>query len=360
LVRRLELLAEAPWRRGEVDRAAAELQAIVDVYLDEVLRPRQQIAKFSRLFEFLERTSPDDLLHFTDATLLGFWREAAERPEDYADFKLFRTAFLFFCDVHSAMLEGESMLARDASLRLGPNREAGEIDVGDAAAAEPGECWRSPLEHFAQAPLGDSKILNETERRQLQLLLAAGPVALTHVRSLLRAEVMGGVQEKLAKGRLPRDTDGAARLARLVTLAVLDEPGETDEPARNYIVQAQRYANLAEHVRRVLKIAGLVRWRARAEDDNPIMIAELETGLRAAERLLLRVSRAGFKEALTTPKAAAPFLAALDPLLAVDRLLTGLGNALTRLGADGGLDAALAADRPPFAEAFQLLYGKPT
>jgi hypothetical protein len=219
---------------------------------------------------------------FDDADILAYWRSEVsegERPQ----FRTVAEHFVTFEKV-AAVLGGLKGITDAASLdsiedwadRL--DAMLGDLATGDDAAM-------TLAEHLAAMP-ETPKILTGAERDDLIDLLWLEPFHRSRPLTVLRAISFGRVQSGIAN-RLRRGSGGASIAERVDC-----------SDAEPYADIVSRSEALAEHVRRMIRIAAMLRLEGR-NFENPKLVAMLK----AAEADIRKVRRAGFEDREALAKA---------------------------------------------------------
>lgn len=321
----LEELAAAPDAEGAAflaKRLARHLAAYRNAHLP--LAPLER--RFRAILGFLAGRRA-----FADDDILAFWREemrGGERP----GFRTVAEHFVTF-EAGAHLLDGLDNLSSAASLSAAEGwEERLDASLADLAVAEPAAALAALLAEWPDGP----KILTGAEREDLADFLRLEPFHRTRPLTCLRAASFGRVQSGIAN-RLRRGGGGADLAERVACTE-----------AESYAALQARAAALAAHLARMLRIAAAL---AVAERDG--LSPDTRTALEAAEADLRRVRRAGFEDRAALE---AGFSAAQPALLRLAEEAERLDRALAALARQRPLEAAFAADRAVFAEAFAAAY----
>jgi hypothetical protein len=256
---------------------------------------------------------------------------AGERP----GFRTVAEHFVTF-EAAAAVREGLDGLSAAASLDAMEGwEERLTASLSDLAQGEPAASLADLLADLPDGP----KVLTGSERNDLADLLRLEPFHRTRPLTALRAASFGRVQSGLAN-RLRRGGGGADLAARA-----------SCAEAEEYRALAARAADLAHHLGRMLRIAAALRLAATGLADD--LDAEAQAALREAEADLRRIRRAGFDDRARVASGFAAMDAALVRLAEETGRFVRAAEALDRRQ---GLDAAFAADRAVFAQAFAAAY----
>ncbi|MEH3143817.1 MAG: hypothetical protein PGN34_00290 [Methylobacterium frigidaeris] len=321
----LDDLAAAPDADGAAflaRRLARHLAAYRNAHLP--LAPLER--RFRAILGFL-----DGRRAFTDDDILACWRaemHEGERP----GFRTVAEHFVTF-EAACALLGGLEGLAAPISLAEHEGwEERLDASLADLAAADSADALAALLAGWPDGP----KILTGAEREDLADFLRLEPFHRTRPLTTLRATSFGRVQSGIAN-RLRRGGGGAGIAERT---ACAD--------AESYAALQARAGTLAAHLARMLRIAAALRIA-----DRDGLAPEARAALEAAEADLRRVRRAGFEDRAGL---AAGFAAAEAALLRLAEEAGRMERALAALARQRPLDAAFAADRAVFADAFAAAY----
>ncbi|GJE01922.1 hypothetical protein [Methylobacterium isbiliense] len=319
-------LAKEP---DEAERLAKRLARHLAAYRSDHLPLLASERRFRGILGFLRGRSA-----FTDDDILAFWRAemaAGERP----GFRTVAEHFVTF-EAAAAVREGLDGLSAAASLDAMEGwEERLTASLSDLAQGEPAASLADLLADLPDGP----KVLTGSERNDLADLLRLEPFHRTRPLTALRAASFGRVQSGLAN-RLRRGGGGADLAARA-----------SCAEAEEYRALAARAADLAHHLGRMLRIAAALRLAATGLADD--LDAEAQAALREAEADLRRIRRAGFDDRARVASGFAAMDAALVRLAEETGRFVRAAEALDRRQ---GLDAAFAADRAVFAQAFAAAY----
>jgi hypothetical protein len=311
------------------ERLAKRLARHLAAYRSDHLPLLAAERRFRGILGFLRGRSA-----FTDDDILAFWRAemaAGERP----GFRTVAEHFVTF-EAAAAVREGLDGLSAAASLDAMEGwEERLTASLSDLAQGEPAASLADLLADLPDGP----KVLTGSERNDLADLLRLEPFHRTRPLTALRAASFGRVQSGLAN-RLRRGGGGADLAARA-----------SCAEAEEYRALAARAADLAHHLGRMLRIAAALRLAATGLADD--LDAEAQAALREAEADLRRIRRAGFDDRARVASGFAAMDAALVRLAEETGRFVRAAEALDRRQA---LDAAFAADRAVFAQAFAAAY----
>lgn len=330
--------------RGVRD-AANGIERRLYAYLKEHLPSIQTQGKFRELLDHARSGAAEVVVE--DATVLTFWRE---KSVDGAagNFRLFRSVF----DAYMAFLAALDMaMDREAVERarpVGPDREAGEVDVARLLDdAETTAAWTSPLSALREPPLDGVRFLKKVDLAALDRLIEHGPRARRLPWSLMRAEVFGDVQALLSQAVRQRDAGDV--LNALVACA----------GAETYREWRQRLAVLDARVNDVLRAALHVALEADEDGERPPADERSRTARDVARRAFAGLSRKGFEDAVVgRPGSDALYEAGAGALAAISDQIRAFLRVSEQAAEDGSdLDARFARDRGVFSEQFARIYG---
>lgn len=376
-----------------VSTAAKKLSRLIYRYLGPLLPAAQSQRNFRKMIAFLEaRPGPGaDIGAIDDRAVLDFWRQ--ETQSGNSDFRTFVFVFRSFVRLHQALDAARVRAALERPLRIGSDRDAGDIDPDQVfEIVETVDERRGALETLRDGPASAIKFLNGRESRELELLLDCGSCALEMPVSLMRAEVFGAAQRRITQA-LRGDGDISE---------MIDASG-----AESYDRRRASFAHLCAHLVRTMlaslhvlarsrhqkAIAMVLSLRPRADyaqlatlfpdhadDDGNVVVLdttlvrerfftgvmEMEVGaggigevFREARAAFGKASRQGFRDRdLLDPKLLDGFAAASDALVEINDQLAGFCIRLDRAAlARGSWSDQFAADLEIFRAQFQQIYG---
>ena len=330
--------------RGVRD-AANGIERRLYAYLKEPLPSIQTQGKFRELLAHARSGAAEVVVE--DATVLTFWRE---KSVDGAagNFRLFRSVFDAYMAFLAALDVAMDREAVERARPVGPDREAGEVDVARLLDdAETTAAWTSPLAALREPPLDDVRFLKKVDLTALDRLIEHGPRARRLPWSLMRAEVFGDVQALLSQA--VRQRDGGDALNALVACA----------GAETYREWRQRLAALDARVNDALRAALHVALEADEEAERDPGDERSRTARDAARRAFAGLSRKGFEDAVVgRPGADALYEAGAGALAAISDQIRAFLRVSERAAEDGaGLDDRFARDRGVFSAQFARIYG---
>ncbi|MDJ0943121.1 MAG: hypothetical protein QNJ30_06635 [Kiloniellales bacterium] len=391
----LQVMLEQGPTAAAVSDTAKHLSRALYGFLNAHLPSAQTQRNFNRLTDYLVRRHDGDFdeTAIDDEAILGFWlaESAAETP----DFRTFLSVFRSFVRLRQALILARDRQALAHPRAIGPDREAGEIDPAELqiaveALAETEDC----LTRLRETAARRIKFLTKTEAAELEGLVEHGSVSRTLALSLLRSEVFGAVQTRISQALRRRTPVEALR-------GVID-----GSPAMDYESRRVRLAELRRHVERVLLATVHVLLRARRWEALTIAVAlrpdidlrpfrgrllcagehrnvvaltvgkpweRLLPGLedpsiagpamaslmQDARQAFKSLARQGFREdEARDPEVVEGFVAAIEPLLELERELSAFGDHLSRVRLpQTDWQSQFEADRQTFRSQFLIIYG---
>lgn len=303
----VEEILSLPSQRAVVEKAANRISRSLYNYLSDHLPTVQNKIKFEQLVAFLQNSSGEGPKEIDDETVLNFWLEHSADPEG-GDFRTYRSVFDGFVSLMRALDAAQTQQSTQRAAPIGSDFDAGEIELDSlSATVDPISEWQSPLAVLMDDPVNRIKFLNEVERKDLDLLMGRGPLAIDLPLSVLRYEVFGLSQSRIRQGLRRHIT--ANEMQVLVSC----------RDAGTYPQRMERYRQLVDHVQRVLKASLYVLMRQSSHEDTENVVGlqqddplgmfnsmsdtdtdidddRLDFGVSEAEDAFKRFNRAGFKE----------------------------------------------------------------
>lgn len=383
---------------ASVSDTANQLSRLLYGYLKDHLPTAQNHRKFACLVAFLQDLGDGDFgpTAIDDAVVLEFWltqsgKDGSENP----DFRTFSSAFRAFVRLRQVLEEAHDFRALSNARRIGPDREAGEVDPDSIRKlAENIEEAENPLAALQDPPANAIKFLNKTEAADLAMLVACGKTSLTLPLSLMRCEVFGAAQARISQAQRRKLAPEALRA--LIVNCVQD----------NYLARQSRLAGLAKHIDRMLlaslhmlavarrleavtlvttlrpdiDLRPLAKFLIAGDDDGKIvqldgiairerLIAamacprtvgpELASLMGEASKAFKSLSRQGFGGAVAArPGTGEGFASGAQPLVEIRQQLTAFRQKLWRMKLpQGDWEEQFGADSKTFRKQFLLLYG---
>lgn len=336
----------APESFDHVRRTSNTMASRLSAYLDQALRSRVDRERFESLASFLDARATQGGAGdnsgkwvIDDAAVLEFWRDAVADPEKGGDFRQYRTVHRAFVALVLALREGEDW----ARLYRARSTDASEDAFLQIEATQGGfetleEGGNTPLDQLTEPPIARVKFLTGAEEKALEIAVRLWGAVRMFPLSVLRSEVMGGVQNEIIN---------ALRFRRPVApLLNLEKLAEADGTA--YHTQQDQFGKLRQHVGRMRQAAIHVMAERRGIE----IPDEIATTARKAYR---SIRREGFAEAFADDEVGEAFEAALDPLGEIAGLVESLRAALPE-----DPNPEFEADRALFRAAFTELYAKET
>ncbi len=151
--------------------------------------------RFEAIYGFLRERSPELRVRITDGDVLDFWT----RHSIGNDFRGSRTVFNAFANFIQALDGAAGGAAAEGALRIGTDREEGEVDPTDGAMefGTHGD-WRTPFAVLDEPPAARIKFFKKRgERENIELLMEYGPHAASLPLAFLRLESFGPVQSAI-------------------------------------------------------------------------------------------------------------------------------------------------------------------
>ena len=190
----------SPFQRVAVEKAANRISRSLYDYLSDHLPTVQNKKKFEQLIAFLQNGPEEGSIEIDDETVLRFWLENSADQQG-GDFRTYRSVFDGFVSLMRALDAAQTQQSTQWAVPIGSDFDAGEIEPDSLiAAVDPIGEWQSPLAVLMDDPVNRIKFLNEVERKDLDLLLDRGPLALDLPLSVLRYEVFGLSQSRIRQG----------------------------------------------------------------------------------------------------------------------------------------------------------------
>jgi len=351
--------------------AANELARLLDPWLDEVVRGRDEIERFRQIIAILEAISDGEALLFDDASLLAFWQKVIREPQLASDFIKFDNAAVRFIDIAWSLRAAAAVVQLRRRGSIGTDREAGEFEAVSALTPE-AMLVGEPDDEASLAALTDetsellaefrpggrfaaTKLLNKTECQRLELLIRLGRAIALFARTYLRAQVMGAVQGRMIQAKRDRD---AERLSDLASL----RPLEADAYDQVRAMLSDSQAHLARMLQAVFAVA--MHWEPETFSDprwrrglaGP---TDLDAARAAARQTFSRIGRKGMRDAFEDQPLGDLLIDAIDPLVGIATRLNAALQAIDGLQRRRSLSEMLADDRPPFSATFKLLAEMP-
>jgi hypothetical protein len=383
---------------ASVSDAANQLSRLLYGYLKNHLPTAQNHRKFACLVAFLRDLGDGDFGPTTidDPVVLDFWlTQSGKNSPDTLDFRTFSSVFRAFVRLRQVLDEAHHFQALHNARRIGPDREAGEVDPDSLRSlVETIEETENPLAVLRGPPANAIKFLNKTEATDLEMLIACGETSLTLPLSLMRCEVFGTAQARISQAQRRKLAPEALRA--LIQTCVKD----------TYLERQSRLGALARHIDRVLlasldvlavarrpeavalvtalrpdiDLRPLAKFLIAGNDDGRIvqldntvirerLIAamacpqtvgpELASLMGEASRAFRSLSRQGFSaQEAARPGAGDGFASGAPPLIEIRRQLTALRQKLRRMRLpQGDWEEQFGADSETFRKQFLLLYG---
>jgi len=309
-------------------------------------------------------------LDFADDDILQFWCR-----HNQGEFRTYRRAFQRFADFTTAMATTRARRAGETPLRLGSDREMGEVEPddlhNDPADFDNLAAWSDPLTLLDSGPAAEIKFFTASgEREPLAPLTEFGPFARRLPLAFLRYVAFGSVQAA-------------------ITTALQFHPGDAVETnllacgtAEPYVDRRALYEKLHGHLARLEKATfhvlrhgagagdGIITLsdpapgamfeaaRRRIEQDADITEGQLAALEAEAAKAFKQIARRGFEEeALDSDDRREGFRIGAGVLYAVGQVLDGYLGGLAQLERDSGLDRQFRLDALAFAGQFSKLYG---
>ena len=330
---------------------------------------------------------------FDDDSVLRFWCQATQAPQDFGDFRTFNAVGEAFLTLEKALAAG--MVAEQVEYAFGTGTEDAQgrdmLDRVEAAVCD-AQGEDAPLADLSQPPANRIKLLKKTDVDRLAPVVKAGPGRHRLPLTVARMAVFGFQQSRLSNA-LRRGRDIADRL---------DEPPTTDY--RQHLQQLEKMAEELARVRlAVLHIlisdrvpegvdllvdrldeadrdhlidgAGVRGETAAGTDDDALSRLrrhvldtlaaerlrrpELNALMHQAQRTFAGLNRQGFDLDRKLPQErVAGFLAGDHKLDQLEHMLrTHLAAIRAALDKVGGADRMFSSDLATFVEGFTRLYG---
>ena len=295
---------------------------------------------FTALSQFLGARKGEARWRIDDDAVYEFWRERSTSGR----FREYRTSFDAFTRLMRVLDRTTRMREAERALPLGPDRDAGEIDLAAADEDDDGDWeeaeWQDPLACFADEDLRRINFFKTaSEHKPLEALMRYGPFALRLTHAFMRLECFAPIQSAI--GNDLRVGRGAASLASRLDLAAAPTYGE----------KKRQFEDLLDHVRDLMQ----AMLHIVGSDDLPADITA------AAEQAFKAIRRKGFDETGDgEAERGAAFRTAADKLPAIADHLLGFLNQLDQFGDQSFLDQQFETDKRLFGDQFRLLYGKST
>lgn len=240
-----------------VGTASNTLARRVYAYLSEHLPPAQESRVFQRILGFLEQYygADFDVRQVDDEAILQLW-ETLSGEEGFRTISGVVANVIRFRQTLDSTAE---RIAFDHPTPIGGDREAGEVDPSDIHGVVTAiHERRSPLDILDTPPAQGIKFLNDRERRELKMLVFCGDLAPLYWRSLLRAEVFGPLQRRIAQALRSKSNTVGEVIAK--------------GPDHDYDGQREKFAALASHIERMRKATLGALLRTRHEDAVPLAV----------------------------------------------------------------------------------------
>ncbi|MDP6088059.1 MAG: hypothetical protein QGF68_18745 [Nitrospinota bacterium] len=294
--------------------------------------------KFDPIARYLSENASDGRWRIDDAAVLAFWLLHSQGTE----FRGYKTVFEAFVTLMKTLERSGVQSAEETALRLGSDREAGEVDPaqGETEGLGIGE-WNSPLAVFDREELKDIKFFKGvSERKPLEPLMRYGPYAARLPLAFLRLEsfqpIQAGITNDLQVKR------GRESVERRITCA----------DAVPYPDKAEQLGALLDHVKR-LQLTVLHVLRDAVDEEDMAMVVG------AAGEAYAGMKRKGFEADASNADRMEAFRPAAESLVAISGQLEAILGKWRRLdGTATGLAALFAEDRQTFSTQFQRIYGE--
>jgi hypothetical protein len=407
--------------KGAVDALANDLARQTYQYLSVHLPTAQSHRKFRAVMSFLRHADggPVGPHSIDDDVVLSFWIFASINDGSAdavngagGDFRSFKSVFHLMVAVRDALAAAMQASAIDRARPIGTDPSSGEIDPGEItpesvdAALGPIHERQAPLDVLRAAPASGIKFLKQTETDAIAPIICHGDSALALPLSVLRLQVMGGLQARLTEAlRRGEDPLALSHLDRLNSVpsaygdlaSYIEGIGDHLQTALlasfHHLVAARREEAITVllYLRPAMDLTPLavifedqdnhrapaysdqiVRLRAPDSDDRfmhtltagmdhcPALRAFIDESGSVARRM----TRKGFKDAdwaesdHATSDRADACAAASDALIQVREALLRFSGLLQRLGGRlGGWDQQYLSDHDIFSAQFRALYG---
>lgn len=387
-----------PVTMASLSRAASAITRKVYGFLKPHLASVHAQRKFRFLISFLENRHGDGVgpEHLDDEAVFDFWIYASTSAETNVDFRTFKTVFLAFIQMRDALAAARDRAAMKATVPLGPDREAGEIDPAEVETALVQiEARRAPLDQLRTPPASAVKFLNKRETAAIEMIVEAGEAALAMPLSVMRAQVFGAVQ---------------ARITQSLRNRALSPPtaptAGANHPVPSYRDYGERIGDTESHLELILlasfhilaserhasaitvflglrpeidltPLAPLFR-DGQGEHGNVIALTDAVVGecfladlaahpgrhptlarfLADAKTAVRQIARKGFRKSADDRDRIEGFAVAIDALLAIRKQIDRFRARLKRAGMEGeGWDRRHRTDHKLFFAQFRTLYG---
>jgi hypothetical protein len=174
-----------------------------------------------------------------DDTVLNFWIERSA-DQGGGDFKTFESVFRTAVDLSTVIKEARGMDSFENTLSIGTDPDSGQIDPGNLInRLETLDGPRRLLDELDEPPVKNVKFLNNKERELLSSMIECGSLATDFPLSLLRCEVFGKEQSRLA--HIQRHKLKPAEMRKEI------EKG----PLGDYLTVIGKFEQLSLHIKRV-------------------------------------------------------------------------------------------------------------
>jgi hypothetical protein len=326
--------------------------------------------RFEAIYAFLRERSPELRVRICDDDVLDFWKHHSSGN----DFRGYRTVFNAFANFIQALDGAASGAAAEGALRIGTDREEGEVDPTDDAMdfGTHGD-WRTPFAVLDEPPAARIKFFKKRgERESIELLMEYGPHAVSLPLAFLRLESFGPVQSAITTDlQVKRGTQSVRR--RIAC-----------EDSESYVIKQAGFQSALTHVRNLQKatLYALIHATNISPDGNvtllragdPMSLFEaacqgddnLDIDGEAAARITEEAARAfraltrkGFTDAaLEDDSYLDGFREGAGAVLSIAAQIEAFLDAVERLaGTPPGLDTRHREDQAVFSAQFAKIYG---
>ena len=329
-----------------------------------------QKERFEAIYGFLRERAPELGMRVNDDDVLDFWRHHSSGN----DFRGYRTVFNAFADFIQALDGAASGAAAEGAVRIGTDREEGEVDPADGAMefGTHGD-WRTPFAVLDEPPAARIKFFKKRgEREVIELLMAYGPHAVSLPLAFLRLESFGPVQSAITTDLQVKR--GAQSVRRRIAC----------EDSESYVAKQAGFQTALAHVRNLQKaiLYALSHAADMSPDGNvvslragdPMSLFEAarqgadtpdidgEAAARIAEeaaRAFRALTRKGFTDAaLEDDVYLNGFREGAGAVLSIAAQIEAFLDAIERLaGTPPGLDTRHRQDQAVFSAQFARIYG---
>ena len=281
-------------RTAPIEAAAEDIGVRLRNYLAVHLPSRRMQAKHYLIQRFLGRREEGSGLD--DDAVRDYWLVHSGKSGE-SEFRTFRSIFEAFVEFALAIDANADREAMDLTPPTIAGRRPGDAELLADTLTRP-DAHRAPLDAPAAEPARRLKFLTKREMNFLSPLLRTGPWARRLPLSLLRSEVFGAIQARIAqasrKGASPEVLGGL--------IACTD--------AEPYTERRRHYRQLQGHIRLALEAAAYATLRreiaasspgAGGEADRPDAADDerrrIEHALRKGQQAFKAIRRQGFDEA---------------------------------------------------------------